>query len=204
LQRFRSWKQAHEQTIEAGSRAGVRVLTVRASAAQPPEDGEALPDVRVEVLARCGRGARPAGPRFGALVHAVLALTPLDADEGLVADLARQQARLLDASDAEHAAACALVTDAFAHPLLQRARTAATAGRLRREAPVAYIRPSGVLVEGVVDLAFEDEAGWTVVDFKTDADLGDQLDTYLRQVQLYAAAVAKATSRPASGVLLRI
>ena len=61
-----------------------------------------------------------------------------------------------------------------------------------------------MLVEGAVDLAFEDDQGWTVVDFKTDADIADQLDTYVRQVQLYAAAIARATGRPASGVLLRI
>ena len=202
LQRFRSWKVGHAQTIEAGSRPGVRVLTVRASAAQPPEEGDALPPVRVEVLKRSG--ARPAGPRFGALVHAVLALAPLDADATVVSDLARQQARLLDATDAEVAAACDLVRAVLGHPLLTRAHDAARLGRLRREAPVALLRPSGILVEGVVDLAFEDDDGWTVVDFKTDADVADQLETYLRQVQLYAAAIARATGRPAEGVLLRI
>jgi ATP-dependent helicase/nuclease subunit A len=204
LQRFREWRHAHERTIETGGLPGVRVLTVRASAAQPLEEGETLPPVRVEVLTRRGRGARPAGPRFGALVHAVLALVPLDADEALTSDLARQQARALDATDAEHDATCALVQDVLAHPLLRDGHVAAGSGRLRREAPVAYVRPSGVLVEGVVDLAFENAEGWTVVDFKTDADIADQLDTYLRQVQLYAAAIARATGRPASGVLLRV
>ena len=30
--------------------------------------------------------------------------------------------------------------------------------------------PGGAIVEGVVDLAFEEKDGWTVVDFKTDVD----------------------------------
>jgi ATP-dependent helicase/nuclease subunit A len=90
------------------------------------------------------------------------------------------------------------------HDLLVRARVAAQAGRLRREAPVTLAREDGTLLEGVVDLAFEEEAGWTIVDFKTDFELGPSLDTYLRQVQVYAVAIARATGRPATGVLLRI
>jgi ATP-dependent exoDNAse (exonuclease V) beta subunit len=62
------------------------------------------------------------------------------------------------------------------------------------------------MIEGVVDLAFEEEGrGWTVVDYKTDRELaaiGE--DRYRRQVALYAAAIAQATGRPASGVLVRV
>jgi hypothetical protein len=45
---------------------------------------------------------------------------------------------------------------------------------------------------------------WTVVDFKTDSDVEQGLDTYRRQVALYAWAVARATGKPARGVLLRV
>jgi ATP-dependent exoDNAse (exonuclease V) beta subunit len=62
----------------------------------------------------------------------------------------------------------------------------------------------GGWIEGQLDLAFEDAAGWTVVDFKTDADMDASLDAYRRQVALYARALAVATGRPASAVLLRI
>ena len=67
--------------------------------------------------------------------------------------------------------------------------------------------PFGIdpVVEGVVDLAFEEDSNWTVVDFKTDQEIEtDQLQAYLRQVALYAAAIGRATSRPAAGVLLRL
>jgi hypothetical protein len=43
------------------------------------------------------------------------------------------------------------------------------------------------------------------VDFKTDQEIEtDQLQAYLRQVALYAAAIGRATGRPAAGVLLRL
>jgi ATP-dependent exoDNAse (exonuclease V) beta subunit len=203
LQRFREWRRAHETTIESGSRPALRVLTVRASAAQPPEAGEDLPSVRVE-RAKVRPGPRASGPRFGALVHAALALAALDAAEASIADVVRQQARLLDAPDDEVASATAIVSDVLSHELLQRARIAEASGRLRREVPITLVRGAGLLVEGVVDLAFEDDEGWVVVDFKTDQELGASADTYVRQVQLYAAAIARATSRPTRGVLLRI
>ncbi len=38
----------------------------------------------------------------------------------------------------------------------------------------------GVLVEGVVDLAFGDGDAWVVVDFKTNQELEAALDVYRR------------------------
>ena len=89
----------------------------------------------------------------------------------------------------------------LAHPLLVRA---AAATRCHREAPVTLTMPTGGLIEGTVDLAFEDAEGYTVVDFKTDREIEGALDRYRRQVQIYAAAVASATGKPARGVLLRV
>jgi ATP-dependent exoDNAse (exonuclease V) beta subunit len=53
-----------------------------------------------------------------------------------------------------------------------------------------------------VDLAFRNAEGWTVVDFKTDAELSRREATYRRQVGLYAAAVAGATRGPVRSFLL--
>jgi ATP-dependent exoDNAse (exonuclease V) beta subunit len=91
----------------------------------------------------------------------------------------------------------------LAHDLLARARAAGARGRCRRETPVTYTLPDGTLVEGVVDLAFEDGGRWVVVDYKTDrelAALGE--DQYRLQVALYASAIAQATGSPCDGVLL--
>ena len=63
----------------------------------------------------------------------------------------------------------------------------------------------GSLIEGVVDLAFEEKGAWTVVDYKTDRELAASgEDRYRRQVALYAWAVARATNQTAVGVLVRI
>ena len=101
-------------------------------------------------------------------------------------------------------AATAAVTAALAHPLLARVREAWRAGRCRRETPVAWRQPDGALVEGVLDLAFEDAGGWTVVDFKTDAEIAAELATYRRQVRLYASIVARATGTAVTPVLMQV
>jgi ATP-dependent exoDNAse (exonuclease V) beta subunit len=60
----------------------------------------------------------------------------------------------------------------------------------------------------MLDLAFRDadEQGplWTVVDFKTDIDIGSRQEEYERQVFLYAQAVTIATGERAQGVLLLV
>jgi ATP-dependent helicase/nuclease subunit A len=59
-------------------------------------------------------------------------------------------------------------------------------------------------MEGVIDLAFLENGGWIVVDFKTDANLEDTRARYERQLQWYAHALATLTSLPARAILLGI
>jgi ATP-dependent exoDNAse (exonuclease V) beta subunit len=56
----------------------------------------------------------------------------------------------------------------------------------------------------VLDLAFEDASGWTVIDFKTDAEMAAERAAYRRQVQLYASIVATATGTPVTPVLMQL
>jgi len=111
---------------------------------------------------------------------------------------------VLGAPAEEVEAATAAVTAALAHPLMARARDAWRASRCRRETPMVWRQPDGSLVEGVLDLAFEDAGGWTVVDFKTDAEIAAELATYRRQVRLYASIVARATGTDVTPVLMRL
>jgi ATP-dependent exoDNAse (exonuclease V) beta subunit len=75
----------------------------------------------------------------------------------------------------------------------------------RRETPLTCTLADGTLVEGIVDLAFEEQTSWTVVDYKTDRELAAAgEERYKRQVALYATAIAQATGRSAVGVLVRI
>jgi ATP-dependent exoDNAse (exonuclease V) beta subunit len=199
---YDEWQRSREAAVEQGARPSFAVETVTAWARREGGTGEPQPDV--ELLDAASGVARPAGPRFGTLVHAVLATVALDAGPDAVAEVAELQARILGASADETAAATALATAALGHPLLARAREAWRAGRCRRESPISAVEPGGGILEGVLDLAFEEDEGWTVVDFKTQAELAGSLAGYRRQVGAYATMVSRATGRPARAVLLRL
>ena len=204
LARYRAWRKRRDDIVAKAEVPSVKVVTVTELARRQIADLAPAPAVEPELL-ELDRGARrPAGPRFGALVHAVLAAVPLDADREATGRVAGLQGRLLGASEGEVEAATEAAAAALAHPLFDRARRAAAAGECRREAPVTARGDDGVLVEGVVDLAFRDGDAWVVVDFKTDQELEAALDVYRRQVQIYADMVTRATGAPARAVLMRV
>jgi ATP-dependent exoDNAse (exonuclease V) beta subunit len=80
------------------------------------------------------------------------------------------------------------------------------AARLRPDANAC--REDGTLIEGVVDLTFQEITpefnGWTVVDFKTDLEIETARNQYLAQVAAYVDAVRVATASAARGFLLVI
>jgi ATP-dependent exoDNAse (exonuclease V) beta subunit len=203
--RYEEWVAARRAAQERGARPGLRVQTATDWARTTPDGDEALALARDVALVSVAPAApRPGGPRFGTLVHAALATIALDAGAAQVAEGVGLQARILGAPAEEVEAAAAAVTAALAHPLMARARDAWRGGRCRRETPVAWRQPDGSLVEGVLDLAFEDAGGWTVIDFKTDAEMAAGLATYRRQVRLYASIVARATGTDVTPVLLQL
>jgi ATP-dependent exoDNAse (exonuclease V) beta subunit len=195
VRRHDAWQRTRGALRASGAepRLVVATATERAGAAADFDD-----EIAVEAVPAAAH--RPHGPRFGTLVHAVLATIDLDAAPDDVARLSEIEGRILGASSDEVAAAAVAVSAALAHPLLRRA--AATA--CRRETPVAIRLDDGVVVEGVIDAAFAEGGGWTVVDFKTDVELAPRLEEYRAQVRLYVRTVAAATGKPARGVLLRV
>ena len=141
------------------------------------------------------------------MVHAVLSFVALDSGRAGIEEVARVQGRIFGATDEEVAAATVTVTRALRHPLMQRAAAAANNGKCRREVPIVMKLDDDVVVEGVVDLAFRDEAesiAWTVVDYKTDFEIAGRLEEYRKQVGLYAFAISRATGTKTEAVLLRI
>jgi ATP-dependent exoDNAse (exonuclease V) beta subunit len=148
---------------------------------------------------------RPGGAGFGILVHGLLAQAPFDATRDRLEDLAAADARVLGLTDDEARAAAAVAEQVLAHDLLTRARAADARGACRRETPVTCTLPDGLLVEGIVDLAFEEHGAWTVIDYKTDRELAATgTDQYRRQIALYTSAIAQATGQPATGILVRV
>ena len=93
------------------------------------------------------------------------------------------------------------VEAALAHRLFEAARRAK---QVRREASLVDHLPDGTVVEGVIDLAFETDEGWVVVEFKTDASIDESLSKYEAQVLAYVAALARATGQAVSGFILRV
>jgi ATP-dependent exoDNAse (exonuclease V) beta subunit len=198
---YEAWRADRERARESGRRPSLQVKTAREWAVESATDiSPAVPILTVGP----GRAGGPAGPAFGLLVHAVLADVPLDASPATVESIARAHGRALGAPDSDVAEAVARTVAVLGHGVLDRARAAAVRGACRRETPVALSHPCGTLVEGVVDLAFEENGRWVVVDFKTDVDLSAHQHEYVSQVRMYADAISAATGQPAEAAILHV
>jgi ATP-dependent exoDNAse (exonuclease V) beta subunit len=136
------------------------------------------------------------------LVHAVLATVPLDGDADVIRLVAELQGRTLGSTDEEVESAAKVVGAVLTLPILDRAREAMKMNRCRREAPIAW-RHGETLIEGVIDLAFEEGNQWTLIDFKTDEEFRSAAP-YRRQVGLYALAVEKALATSTAAYLVKI
>ncbi len=214
LETYDRWWTARQSAIADASQPTRRVVRVTDLAGEGLDDGclselPELSDIPIDIIEIARAGARPGGKRFGALVHAVLAAVPLRADENAIARVTELQGRILGASEAEVEAARAVVSQVLAHPIVARAAEiesdpATTSAECRRESAVTLRLDPRTNVDGVVDLAFRDGDEWTVVDFKTDREIGDEADAYTAQLRLYAIAIGRATRSPVRGVLMRI
>ena len=200
--RYIGWRNARDEATTRAAQPSVMVRTAtewsKAEDFQHPTS-----DFQVEIIALPISPARPSGPRFGTLVHASLAAVPLDADEQAIDRLVTVQARIMAAPVEEVLAARLAVRAVLSHTLIEEARRAGERGALFRETPTTMVK-DGQLLEGNVDLAFETQDGFTVVDFKTDRAEGELQASYARQVQLYAEAIAQATGKPARAVLMSV
>lgn len=204
LSDYEKWRAERDRTIAQGTRQSMRVETATAWAADAAKLGidEAIAaSAMIEVVQIPGAEGRPKGPRFGTLVHAILAIVPLDADVQVIQRIAEVQGRLLDAKRAEVTAAAAVVSSVLKHELMARVRAAS---RVRRETPVTWTQKDGMLIEGVLDLAFDEGGETTVIDFKTDHELTAGEARYRAQLQKYVDAVSTATGRTARGVLFKV
>ena len=196
LAQYDAWRNARAQAIEQGERMQYDLLIPSAASAAPA--GVDCPVELDATLLQPGRAsARVGGRRYGTLVHLVLRDIDL-AGGGADADaLARMHGRLLGSTVPEVEAAAAAGRAAIGHPLIERARAAA---RCHREYPVRLRLEDNRLLEGVIDLAFQERDSWIVVDFKTGADLA----AYQRQLRWYGAALARLTGLPVRGWILGV
>lgn len=193
---YDAWKTQREDAIESGEVPSIRV---RAVTDAPDLMGDS--DLPVQVIELDRKRERPTGSRFGSLVHTIFSRVDFDGDVDNLRTVVDRQVRQYGATSLEREAAYDVVQRALSHPLM---RKAAEASEVRRETPVMYVHDSGELVEGIVDLAFRTDAGWTVVDFKTDEDVDAQRKVYLGQIRLYVEGVTRATGEETRGILFAV
>jgi ATP-dependent helicase/nuclease subunit A len=184
---------------EGGDAAAARWETRRDALVKAACERPFVPVPATRVAARTApppvvAGRTGGGRAFGSLVHRVMEWIPLDAPDcaaALAAALA--PAFGVDADGARRAASAA--ERALALPVMERARRAA---RVWRELPLCF--PDGdELVEGTLDLVFEEDGQLVLVDYKTDP-IGedqaiDQAAHHAPQLQLYGRGLAQASGQ---------
>ena len=167
----------------AGYRPFLPIAAVKAALRDAPSDGVAE--------------ASPTGRHFGSLVHRVLEWLSL---EDATAEGVRAMAEALapsfglDVESGRRAGEAAW--SALGLPVMARARKAR---RVWRELPLVF--PDGSdLIEGVIDLVFEEEGGLVIVDYKTDRIAPQQAVAqaahHAPQLQLYGRGLAQAWGVP--------
>ncbi len=132
------------------------------------------------------------GRAFGSFVHRLLELADFSKPES-VRKIAPALAPAFPLTKEAVARAEAQAEAALSLPIM---REAARAALVFREVPISYIEEDRLL-EGVCDLAFEDEKGWVVVDYKTEAIGEDQVlaqaSHHAAQLRRYARGLALAS-----------
>ena len=184
-----------ETCREAASAAGIpdlagevaELLQDLVGRKEEPEDGDAW---------KRGRGATS----LGRAVHAALQTVDLRTGQGLN-EASRAQATAEGIPERWEEVA-GLVRAALDSEVV---RTAVASQGFWREAPVAIPVGGGVL-EGFIDLLYQDEDGLVVVDYKTDAVSAEEVEQtaqrYRLQAGSYALAVERATGERVSQVIL--
>lgn len=144
-----------------------------------------------EILDEPWRRGR-AGTSIGKAVHAVLQTVDLETRDGLD-DIARAQANA-EGVPTRASEIAGLARRALSSSLVERARRSR---HWWREVPVAAPLGRGI-VEGFIDLLFQEEDGFVIVDYKTDALRSDgEIEKAMQRYQLqgggYALALTEAT-----------
>jgi ATP-dependent helicase/nuclease subunit A len=190
---------AHRETVIAAL-SNQTIISPSQLAHEPPQADRAPPPEpdpnTVPRRIRKGRG----GSALGRAVHAVLQSIDLAtlADLDLLAESAATEENVLDHLDQiKHC-----VRNAAASGPVQRALASA---RYWREIPVGISLENGSLLEGAIDLLYEDSDGsLVVVDYKTDhvppERLASRLDHYRSQGEAYALAIWRATNQRVSRI----
>jgi len=186
LRVYEEWRGKRATRIAEGS-----VPRIRTKVAQSVSRAEEAEGIVVETVTLPAVPGRPAGRKFGLVVHEILQRAEgAEEIEGLAAVWGRRHG----ASEQEIAAAGEAARAALA------AIVAPEGATRYREMPVMVRLEDGTIVDGRVDCAWSDGTQWVVIDYKTDR----REKRNVAQVQLYGLALQRATGLPARGVVLEV
>jgi ATP-dependent helicase/nuclease subunit A len=191
---YHEWGARREKANAAGHQQEFDVFTATEAAGAP--EGFSMA-VHFEALPKAP--GRPGGARFGTLVHTILRDTALDGAD--IVQLAQVHGRALGATEQEIEHAATTAAAALHNPLVERARRSKLC---RRELPILLKLETNRMLEGVIDLAFEENGTWHVIDFKTDGEIGSARKRYENQLSWYCFALARLNNAPVEAHLLSI
>jgi ATP-dependent helicase/nuclease subunit A len=176
------WQEQRDAAIVAGSRPEAEAVSTISSLTEKEIDEDAP-------AYRTGRG----GTNLGRAVHGVLQSIDLATGAGLD-ETSKAQAAAEGIPDRADEIA-GLVRTALESTVVKRA---VASGNFHREVFVS-IPLGGRLVEGFIDLLFEESDGLVIVDYKTDsikaADVEKAKDAHEVQVGLYTLAARETTGK---------
>lgn len=204
------WRRSHDAALAAASKP-VAVSATRL-AAEAAARREAEEEARRAAAGDPGLAKGPRdidlppwqkgryGTAIGRAVHGVLQTVDLTTGAGLIEACAAQAAA--EGVLGRESAIEALCRSALSSDVVQRAARR----KHWREVYVGVPYGDGVL-EGFIDLLYEDDDGLVIIDYKTDSwrsesDLDAKVDRYRIQLQAYAGAVRDAVGRDVARALL--
>lgn len=185
------WRRTHESALEAAARP-IAISATGLAAEEAAWDGD---DERPK-----RRGPAGTGAAVGSAVHAVMQIVDLASGEGLAEICAAQAAAAGVGVRADVIEA--LCRSALESDVVKRAAQ----GRHWREVYVGVPDGDRVL-EGFIDLLYEDGEGVAIVDYKTDSwsdetDLDAKVERYRGQMLAYARAVRESVGKEVTSAIL--
>ncbi|MDO5435397.1 MAG: helicase-exonuclease AddAB subunit AddA [Clostridia bacterium] len=207
----RLWKDDSNQQDDKNHVRKISVTSLLSG--EPAAEGadETIADKRTEdLIAQLGKleqepafrrgDAGISGARRGTAAHRLLSLIPLDGtmDEKHVREtafmlrdkgiLSREEAAVINYRK---------VAAFFASPVGKRMLRSPD---VRREwdFDCRAGEKGNLILQGIIDCAFEEDGSWVIVDYKTDhvAASAELAERYGRQIRLYASSLARITGRP--------
>lgn len=184
------WKKSRED-LKRWAGTGRRITTATEQVSEVEKDDEWQ-------MARVVGGE---GAVFGKLVHRLF--EKLDwSQPALVEKIAETEGKALGATNPMIERAGEMARVALASPLLQRV---IKSGNYQKEVPFTY-KNNGIIMEGVMDVVFQEGDDLVVLDFKTDLvkqeNLNGNIEHYKPQVRVYSDAIQAVFGKPPKEVIL--